>query len=147
MWKNYKYVFYWLYTWQRKLWGDNDLPEYNAILGMSLSFNMIIYLIIILLELTFGIKVPINKVEKPAILFSGFIILLIHYFLFIYKRKYVQIDKELNNENAQERRKKGLLVLLYIFGSIGFYAFFILFGIWLRNNGYTPLIKHIYSWE
>lgn len=46
MWKTYKYIYYWLYTWNKGLWGENDIPRFNAVVGMPLSFLSVLFSLI-----------------------------------------------------------------------------------------------------
>ena len=89
------------------------------------------------------VKMFPNKIDRIQILSFGFSILFIHYFLFVYKYKYKQIEEEFKHESQAERKRKGAWVLLYTFGSIVLYALLGFLGIWLRNNGYVPLIKFL----
>lgn len=143
IWKAYKYVYYWLYTWQKKLWGGDDLPEYTAIFGMGISFMFNIYSSMALIYIMTDVKMFPNKIDEIQILSFGFSILLIHYFLFVYKYKYKQIEEEFKHESQSDRKRKGIWVLIYTFGSIVLYALLGFLGIWLRNNGYTPLTKFL----
>ena len=31
----YRYLYYMLYSWNLKTWGENDVPEWNALFGVS----------------------------------------------------------------------------------------------------------------
>ena len=143
LWQAYKYTYYWLYTWQKKLWGKNDLPEFTAIFGMTLSFGFVIlcFDVINFLIMDYFI-IPLN-LSNVVYLIPMIILLLTHYFLFVHKGKYKQVEKEFKGESQAERKRKGFWVLLYTFGSIVLYGVLGFLGIWLRNNGYTPLIKYL----
>jgi hypothetical protein len=134
MWKAYKYTYYWLYTWQKKLWGEVDLPQYNVILGLSLSFIAIIMSFFSLLYIAFDIHFDLEKIPKEKTLAFGFVLLLIHYFLFVYKGKYKKIEQEFKEESIEERKRKGIWVLLYTFGSLAFFIFLMFFGIWVKHG-------------
>ena len=142
IWKTYKYVYYWLYTWQKKLWGENELPEYNVIFGMCLSLTCAILFLNVIFYLITDILLIPEGIPKVKVLLVLIIITIIHYFLFVHKGKYKQIEKEFKQESQAERKRKGFWVLLYTFGSMAFYVFLLFLGIWLGNNGYTPLIKY-----
>lgn len=133
MWKTYKYIYYWLYTWQRKLWGEKDIPEFNAIIGMSMSLAAISASIAIIIELITDIQVIPADVPKGKIIVLGILLLAVHYFLFMHKGKYRKIEKEFKNESKEERKRKGHWVLFYAFGSLAFFIFLLFFGIWVKN--------------
>lgn len=134
IWTTYKYIYYWLYTWQKKLWGENDLPQYNAILGMGLSFVAVIMSFFSLLYIVFDVQFNIEEIPKAKILVFGYGILVVHYFLFIHKGKYKKIEQEFKNESKEERKRKGRWVLLYAFGSLAFFIFLMFFGIWVKHG-------------
>lgn len=133
LWQAYKYIYYWLYTWQRKLWGESDIPEYNASIGMSMSMGCNILSIIVLVSIFFGIKVFPNGVPEFEALITIIILFLAHYFAFVHKGKYKEIEKEFKGESKEDRKRKGVWVLLYTFGSLGFYIFLLFFGIWIKG--------------
>lgn len=132
MWQAYKYVYYWLYTWQKKLWGEGDVPEFNAVAGMSLSFGCNVLSIIVILDIIFKVTLFPEGIPKKEGIVPIVIIILTHYFAFMHKGKYREIEKEFENESRKERRKKGFFVLVYTFGSLAFFVFLLFFGIWLK---------------
>lgn len=133
IWKTYKYIYYWLYTWQKKLWGENDVPEFNAVVGMSLSLSAILASMAVIIELITDVQIIPSGVPKVRIAVVGIIVLGIHFFLFMYKGKYKEIEKEFKKESKKERRRKGFWVLVYTFGSLAFFIFLLFFGIWLKH--------------
>ena len=133
MWKAYKYIYYWLYTWQKKLWGKNDLPEYNAALGMSLSFFCNCCSLVAIIYIVKDVMVIPLDLPKQIVLIPIFAVMLLHYFLLVHNGKYLQIEKEFKKESKKERKRKGVWVLLYAFGSLAFFIFLLFFGIWLKH--------------
>ena len=133
IWQTYKYIYYWLYTWQRKLWGKYDVPEFNAVVGMSLSFLAIFFSLIALMYIIAGIEIIPDNIPKIEMTVFLLCILGIHYFMFMYKGKYKEIEKEFKKESKKERKKKGVWVLLYAFGSLALYIFLLFFGIWIKS--------------
>lgn len=128
IWQKYKYIYYWLYTWQRKLWGDSDAPEYNASIGMSMSLGCLLASIAVIFELITNIRLIPSNLPKGEVVIVAVIFLLIHYFAFVYKGKYKVIEKEFKNESKNDRKRKGVWVLIYTFGSMAFYIALLFFG-------------------
>lgn len=133
IWKTYKYMYYWLYTWQKKMWGTNDVPEHNAAIGMSLSlicnfgsFAVIFYMIT-------GIMIAPFNLGKLIFFIPVAMVAIFHYFIFVHRGKYKKIEKEFKGESETERRRKGFWVLIYAFGSIVLFIFLMFFGIWIRR--------------
>ncbi len=134
MWKRYKYIYYWLYSWNRDMWKDkSDLPEFNAVVGMSLSLACIAASLGVIVELITGIQLIPPGLPKKEVAITGIIILAIHYLVLVHNGRYKEIEKEFCNETKEERKRKGRWVLLYAFGSILFYIALLFFGIWMKN--------------
>lgn len=134
MWRAYKYVYYWLYTWNRSLWGDSDVPQFNAITGMSLSLLALLFSILSLFYILFDIRLILNEIPKTVLFIFFNIVLGIHYFLFMHRNKYKKIEQEFKNESKEERKSKGRWVLVYAFGSLGLFIFLMFFGIWIKHG-------------
>lgn len=133
MWKAYKYIYYWLYTWQKKLWGENDIPEFNAVAGMSLSFLCFIGSLSIVIDLITGIPLIPIQIKKLEIMISILFVVAAHYLAFMHKGKFRKIENEFNNETMADRKKKRPWVLLYAFGSLIFFIFLLFFGTWIKG--------------
>src|SRR5690554_685012 len=101
MWEAYKYTYYWLYTWQKKLWGESDLPEFTAIFGMSLSFGFMILSLFVITNILFETELFPNGIPKKEALFIMVINLSIHYFLFIHRGRYKRIEEEYKGERKE----------------------------------------------
>lgn len=132
VWSSYKYTYYWLYTWNKGLWGEEDLPQFNVLLGMVLTLFCVFYSIIIILDIL-GLAVIAVDAPKEIILGIGFSLLIIHYFLFVHNGKYKEIEQEFKQESKEERKRKGVWVLLYSFGAPAFFGFLLFFGIWVKH--------------
>lgn len=133
LWRAYKYIYYWLYTWQRKLWGEQDAPEYTPIFGLSLSMGCNIGSLAVLIDFVTGVMLIPLGLPKIRVVIVAITLLIIHYFLFVHKGKYKAIEKEFKEESKEERERKGKWVLLYAFGSLAFFIFLIIFGAWLNS--------------
>ena len=134
MWQAYKYIYYWIYIWQKKLWGEEDVPQFTAVIGMSLSFMANIASLIVIVEIFQNEHfVPDNIPPFYVILFAS-IIIIFHYFLFMHKGNFIKIENEFKNESNETRKRKRIWALLYVFGSPLFFVFLLFFGIWFNNN-------------
>lgn len=109
----YKYIFYREYTWHKKQFGDGDVPHVNAIFGMSLSLVALMLFFIMVAFLLFDFKLNEFFIDKFKFIVVGLVILIFHYFLFLYKNKYKEILVEFSNETPKQRQLNGLFVLLY----------------------------------
>lgn len=142
IWKIYKYIYYREYSWHKKMFGKSDVPEESAMLGMSFSALAIILSIITLLHILFNFNIDFTKSNTTIKAIALAILIgVIHYFLFIYKKRYLKIEEEFINENLNKRKKYGWYVLTYSIGSILLYIGLLFLGIWLKNNNFLPLIN------
>ena len=99
---------------------------------MSLSSGCLILSIFILLEI-FGVTLFPNGIPKKEGILPIIVIVALHYFAFVHNGKYLKIEKEFKKESKEERKRKGFWVLLYAFGSLGFFIFLMFFGIWIKS--------------
>ena len=128
MWNWYKYIFYWLYSWQKDLWGDIDAPEYSAAFGMSLSFVCLVLTISMFIDLIIGLQTIPSFISKGTSIIFLTCIFLVHYFTFIHADKYKSLEKEYEVESNKERKRKGIFVILYVFGIFLVFGTILIFG-------------------
>jgi uncharacterized protein YhhL (DUF1145 family) len=112
-----------LYSWNLKIWGENDLPQWNALFGVSFIMFLNLGFLSLLFQF-FGVNIflldPLPKTEIVIILLSLFVI---NYFLFIHNGNYLFISKELKKESPKNRRTNTILLWLYIIISFALFAF------------------------
>ena len=105
------------------MWGETDLPQYNACLGVSFLVCLNIMTIPAAIDAFFGGHlVPDSQSAKVGLIFVFALVLILSYFVLVHDRRYKQIAKEFAHESHSQRRKRLVLVLLYISGT--FLAFF-----------------------
>lgn len=130
----YKYVYYKLYKWNKNMWGENDMPQYNAMFGVAMLIYLNLLSIPTVIEAVTGKRLIILP-ELPKIFLSSIAIgfMALNYLLLVYKDKYREIVKEFNQEKEKAKRRGNFLVWSYILLSV-----LTLFGSWIgvyvRNN-------------
>jgi hypothetical protein len=129
----YRYLYYRLYSWNLKTWGEKDLPQWNALFGVSFMMFLNLGLFGLLLQFL-GVNIFLRD-ELPkneiVIIMLGFFVL--NYFLFIYKDYYKSIENEFKKEPHRKRNVNTILIWLYTILS---FAFFILCAIFINKlNG------------
>lgn len=120
--KLFKYLYYRLYTWNLKKWGENDLPQWNALFGVSFMMFLNLGLLGLLLQFL-GVNIYLRNelpIKKLIIIMLGLFV--INYFLFIRKRDYILIIKELKKESIKKRKINTILVWLYVILSFALFA-------------------------
>jgi len=117
--KMYRSIFYKLYAFGKVIPANNE-PEWGAALLMALLLLMNILSLFNALE---AISVHV------AIPSSGIVIVLalcafayFEYMLFIRKRKFLEIQKEFQNEDKTQSHRAVGYTILYVFGSFGLFA-------------------------
>lgn len=121
--KLYRYLYYRLYSWNLKRWGEKDLPQWNALFGVSFMMFLNLGLVGLLLQ-AFGLNI-FQRDELPKkeliVLMVGLFIL--NYFLFIRNGNYLSIVKELKKESSNKRKASTFLIWLYVVLSFSLFAF------------------------
>ena len=110
----YKYLYYRLYSWNLRKWGEKDLPQWNALLGVSFMMFQNLFVMILLLQYL-GINIPLPQktpVIEIIVLMAGFFA--VNYFWFMHKNKFYRIAAEFNREDARKRKKRTLLLWTYL---------------------------------
>ena len=118
------------------MWGERDIPEWNAAISVSIMMFINLFFIGLLLQYA-GLVVIIGGVEpvpKKIIIFIFLVFLGINYFLFIDSEKYKLIVKECEKENTKKRKNNTILLWLYVILSI---LFSILLIILIKDKYYS----------
>lgn len=123
MMKLYRYLYYRLYTWNLKTWGEKDLPQWNALFGVSFMMFLNLGLVGLLLQ-AFGLNIfQRDELPKKELVFIMVGLFILNYFLFIRRGNYVTIKKELKKETKQKRKVNTYLIWLYVILSFTLFAF------------------------
>ncbi len=133
MMKLYRYLYYRLYSWNLKTWGEKDLPQWNALFGVSFMMFLNLSLLGLLLQflgVNIFLRYELPKKELIIIMLSLFVI---NYFLFIHKSNYRSIVKELKKEPLEKRKTNTIFIWLYVILS---FALFVLSAMFIKKlNG------------
>ncbi len=110
----YYYLFYKIYRFTQKL-GKYEV-SFSAMLGLSfLLFLDINALYIILLPVT---QVNFKDQYRIPLIILYIAVFIINYFLFIYKKRYKEIEKQFKNESTRNKRIGNAIVIAYIIISL-----------------------------
>lgn len=132
LWRGYKYIFYREYMFHKINFGNKDLPQFSAILGMSISFWMIVFSIISLLHLFFDFKIEV--INTKLLIIPIILVLIVHYWLFLLDDKYLLINEEFTSETRKEYIRNGWYVGFYAIGSIFIFIFILFIGFFFKYN-------------
>lgn len=109
----YQYLYYRLYWWNLKTWGESDMPQYNALLGVTFLVYLNLFALIVFFGEMIGANV-VNSIGNIYIAIVGVIGCTMNYFLFLYQKQYLQIAEKFSGESVKERRMKALLLWCYV---------------------------------
>jgi len=133
MMKLYRYLYYRLYSWNLKTWGEKDLPQWNALFGVSFMMFLNLSLLGLLLQFL-GVNIFLrDELPKKELIIIMLSLFVINYFLFIHKSNYRSIVKELKKEPLEKRKTNTIFIWLYVILS---FALFVLSAMFIKKlNG------------
>lgn len=113
-----RYSFYRFYQFMNSV-GNGDVAEYYAFILMSVLISLNALTFISFIYIVSGIKIDIGLDSKivTGILFFGLLILF--YFLFVRKRKYLEIVNEYGQETIKNKILGNTFIIGYILISVG----------------------------
>lgn len=111
----FRYLFYRIYTWNLKKWGERDFPQLNALFGVSFLMFSNLLAIYQLILLMFAKTIPIiNDSIKIVVAFCGVVILLLNYFTIVRNSKYHDVIEQFQDENLNARKAGTIKIAIYL---------------------------------
>lgn len=115
----YKFMYYKLYKWNCNAFGKADLPELNGLLFLSFFPGINIFTLIVALDYFLGLKLLVfingSQIIKFSLISS---ILIVNFFLLMFKGKHKVIIASFENLKENEKRKPVIITYTYFFTSI-----------------------------
>jgi len=113
-----RYSFYRFYQFMNSV-GNGDVAEYYAFILMSVLISLNAFSLISIVYIVSGIKIDIGQGSKlvTGLLFFGLLILF--YFLFVRKRKHLEIVNEYGQETTKKKIIGNAFIIGYILISVG----------------------------
>ena len=109
----FRYLYYRLYSWNLKKWGEKDIPHFNALLGVTFMMVMNVFVLINLVDV-FGLYDLYDRWGNTPWGFVCVGLLLINYRWLVHDRKYLQLPKRYEGESKHQRRRKMIFLWLYV---------------------------------
>ncbi len=133
--KFFKYLYFRIYMWNLRKWGKIDAPEYNAMFGVAMLILINILSIPLVIEVISGYRFFSFPELNTAILIIILLIYLsLHYFIWIYDKRFEKIIKEFQTEKIPQQKKGTFLLWFYVV-----LTFVVFFGSWMiiliKNSG------------
>jgi hypothetical protein len=115
----YQYIFYKVYKFYRYLVASipgsiKEKPQDTAIKSVAIMMGFFIFFLVALLRLLRILHVIANNLND---LYGYGLILffvIIHYFIFLYKKNYLLIEEKFRNETPLQRKTGSILTMAYI---------------------------------
>jgi NADH:ubiquinone oxidoreductase subunit 6 (subunit J) len=108
--KQYKYLYYRIYSWNLKK-GEKDISQWKAVVFVSAMMVLNLFLIGLLLKYFGILEHPFpKKIATPLTL----VLIGLNYFLFMHSGKYKLITREYEKENTKKRKKNTISLWLFI---------------------------------
>lgn len=108
--RQYKYLYYRIYSWNLKKWGKNDISEWKAVVIVSFMMALNLFFLELLFQFFGILEHPFpKKISTPLML----VLIGLNYFLFMHSKKYEQIARECEKESTKKRKKNSILLWLY----------------------------------
>ena len=119
----YKYLYYRLYSWNLKTWGEKDLPQWNALIGVSFMMILNFGIIAGIIDMFGIVDIFIEETPKKELVLFYLVVTVFNYFWLVHNGKYRQIAKEYKNEPKDKRSRRALLLWLYVIMSFAIISF------------------------
>ncbi|HRZ98054.1 MAG TPA: hypothetical protein P5084_10890, partial [Paludibacter sp.] len=103
--------------------GEKDLPQWNALFGVSFMMGLNLGIIAGIIDMIGVVNIFVENTPKKEIIFFAFAILVANYFWLVYNGKYRQIAKEYKNEPKNKKLQNTLFLWLYVIVSFVIFSF------------------------
>lgn len=123
----YRYLYYRIYAWNLRTWGESDMPQFNALFGVSFLIFTNVMTLLTAFEVFSGRHVSFNRAVTIG---TGLAFVVLGYFLLVHKAKYRKIVKTFSGEPPAQRRRRFVACVVYV--TLSFVSFFWLVKI--RNS-------------
>lgn len=115
------------------MWGESDLPQFNALFGVSfLVFLNILSVPAAIEAITGELLFKDSNASHIGVLVLWLIVLGASYFLLVYNEVYKRIAKEFKNERAPQRRNRLIAIFVYVL-----FTFLTSFGFVAMRRGFN----------
>ena len=109
--KPYKYLYYRIYAWNLRVWGESDLPQFNALFGVSFLVFVNMMTLLTAIEVTTGKRFSISRATTIG---TAFAMIVIGYFLLVHNSKYLTIAKEFSGETSAQKKLRFAACVIYV---------------------------------
>lgn len=129
IWQGYEYLYYRIYTWDLRTFGEDNLPQFNAAINVSFMSLLNLFTIAMPIASLLGVTGAFN-INKYAIGGVAITWILINYHLLARNERYKKMALKFAQESHYDRGRNSVLCWLYVIFS--FVAAF--FSIYYTNR-------------
>jgi hypothetical protein len=114
----YKYLYYRIYSWNLRKWGESDLPQFSALFFVLIFVFLNLMCIPTAIDLfTGGHLIKDSSTNKFLLGVIGFAIALFSYYVLVHSENYKKIALEFVAESARQKTARLIFIWLYLIGS------------------------------
>jgi hypothetical protein len=128
MYRAFTYLYYRIYAWNLRTWGESDIPQFNALFGVS--FLVFLNILSVLTAIDVSVGRHVVSLPRPVEMGLALCPMAAGYFVLVHKGKYRQIAKRFADETPVQSKRRFLICLAY--AALTFVIFFWL--VQLRNS-------------
>lgn|ERR1035437_2075537 len=124
--KPYKYLYYRIYSWNLRTWGESDLPRFNALIAVSFLIVLNFYIAMGFIGNVLGTDIfTAIRWDNIDVVVLGTLVGAVSYFILIRNDNYKEIVKQFEKEERNMRIRNLILCVAYVTAS--FVLFFCMF--------------------
>ncbi len=115
MFNAYKYLFYRIYAWNLRMWGEEDSPAFNTVVGLSALNGINIMTFLMLIEVVSSYRIFYSHGDGKMFVVVGYLFLFVANSLaFLYKEKYKALSERFKNETPQQTKRRFWYGVIYV---------------------------------
>lgn len=130
--KPLRYLYFRIYTWNLRKFGEDDVPQFNALLGTAFLMLMNLLSIPIVSDQLGILAVSPDRFRNLVIALIP-LTFGINYLLLFRGQRYLRIAKEFSAESDRSHRRGTVAIAIYMVGSVGVFFGVALLGAIARS--------------
>jgi hypothetical protein len=120
--RGYKYLYYRIYAWNLRMWGESDLPQYNALFAVFiLTFLNLMTIPTAIDVFTGGHLIKDTRANKLILGGLLFAIFLMVYSVLVHGKNYRKIAEQFSGETPTQKKVRLVFILAYIIGTFALF--------------------------
>lgn len=124
----YRYLYFRIYDWNLRTWGENDVPQFNALIGTTFLTFLSLFNLALIFETLFGTSLlDLAGIGKLHVVIIFLVIGAVNYLLFVRNERFKRFRKVFEGESVKQKNLR--LVYCVAFVVANFALFFLLIAL------------------